>query len=183
MNNIEDLDIIDSVLKGNVNDYSLLIDRYKNKAFSLLIGILKNKEDAEEVLQDSFIKAYNSLASFRKDSKFSTWFYKIVYNTGITAISIKKRKIQMEMKSIDDLHYLIDENEKEEKYLKEYVIKMVDRLPVRNFLVLILFYLDNFQLKEISEVMDLSIPNTKVLLHRSRNILREHNYQEEINER
>ena len=187
MKKLTDIEIIDSVQKGNTNDYTLIIDRYKNKAFSLLVNILKNKMDAEEALQDSFIKAFNSLDSFRRESQFSTWFYKIVYNTGLTIISAKKRKIEMEMSSIDDLYFLKDEDNEvysmsENK--KEYLIKMVDKLPVRNSLVLILFYLDNLSLKEISEVLDLSLVNCKVLLHRSRNLLRDlliqHNYQEEL---
>lgn len=187
MKKLTDNEIIESVLKGNDNDYSLLIDRYKDKAFSLLMGIVKNKMDAEEALQDSFIKAYTALGSFRNDSKFSTWLYKIVYNTGLTIISNKKRKIEMEMGSIDDMPFLKEKDS--EIYsmtndAKEYLIDLVDQLPVRNSLVLILFYLDSFSLKEISEVMNLSIVNTKVLLHRSRNLLREllleHNYQEEL---
>ena len=186
MKKIHDNEIIDSVLKGNENDYSLLIDQYKDRAFSLLMGIVKNREDAEEALQDSFIKAFTALGSFRKDSKFSTWFYRIVYNTGISVISSKKRKIEMEMGAIDDMPFLKDDDEiySITDGAKEYLLEMVDKLPVRNSLVLILFYLDNFSLKDISEVLNLSIVNTKVLLHRSRNLLRElllkHNYQEEL---
>jgi RNA polymerase sigma-70 factor (ECF subfamily) len=187
MNKLSDNEIIESVLKGNENDYALIIDKYKDRAYSLLIGIVKNNLDAEEALQDSFIKAFNALSSFRKDSKFSTWFYRIVYNTGITIISNKKRKIEMEMSSIDEMPYL---NEKDSEIYsladgaKEYLLNLVDQLPVRNSLVLILFYLDGFSLKDISEVLNLSLVNTKVLLHRSRNLLRElllaHNYQEEL---
>lgn len=187
MNKLSDYEIIDSVLKGNENDYALIIDKYKDRAYSLLCGIVKNDLDAEEVLQDCFIKAFNALKTFRKEAKFSTWFYKIVYNTGLSVISSKRRKIEMEMSSIDDLKlfkksddeiYGIAENS------KDYLIKMVDKLPIRNSLILILFYLDGFSLKDISEVMNISIVNTKVMLHRSRNLLRqlliEHNYQEEL---
>jgi len=143
--------------------------------------------DAEEALQDSFIKAFNALINFRKDSKFSTWFYKIVYNTGLTILSNKKRRTEIEMTSIDEMYNLEEVDNKIYSITedaKDYLIKMVDKLPVKNSLVLILFYLDGFSLKDISEVMDLSLVNTKVLLHRSRNSLREmlikHNYQEEI---
>jgi RNA polymerase sigma-70 factor (ECF subfamily) len=187
MNNLSDNEIIDSVLKGNKNDYALIIDRYKDKAFSLLCGIIKNSLDAEEALQDSFLKAFNSLNDFRKDSKFSTWFYRIVYNTGLTLISNKKHQVQMEMKSIDDFHSLKevdDEIYSITEDAKGYIIKMVDKLPVKNSLILILFYLDGLSIKDISEVLNLSLVNTKVLLHRSRNLLRDllikHNYEEEL---
>ena len=73
MKNLTDIEIIESVKKGNQSDYALLIDRYKNKAFSLLVRMLKNEMESEEVLQDCFLKAYNSLDSFRQESKFSTW--------------------------------------------------------------------------------------------------------------
>ncbi len=187
MNNLSDYEIIDSVLKGNENDYALIVDRYKDRGFSLLCGIIKNNLDAEEALQDSFIKAFNSLNNFRKDSKFSTWFYRIVYNTGLTLISNKKHQVQMEMNSIDDFHSLKEADD--EIYsltedAKAYLIKMVDKLPVKNSLVLILFYLDGLSIKDISEVLDLSLVNTKVILHRSRNLLRDllikHNYEEEL---
>ncbi|MEE9432086.1 MAG: sigma-70 family RNA polymerase sigma factor [Melioribacteraceae bacterium] len=187
MKNISDIEIIESVLKGNESDYTLIIERYKDRAFSLLSNMLKNKLDAEEALQDSFIKAFRSLNTFRKDSKFSTWFYKIVYNTGLTIATNKKRKLQMEMNSIDEIYNLKDEDNEiyaTSENAKDYLIKIVDKLPTRNALILILFYIDSFSLKEISEVLDVTVPNVKVLLHRSRNLLREmlikHNYQEEI---
>ncbi len=91
------------------------------------------------------------------------------------------------MSSIDDIHYLKESDN--EVYsitenAKDYLINMVDRLPVRNSLILILFYIDGLSLKDISEVLNLSLVNTKVLLHRSRNSLRdiliEHNYQEKL---
>ena len=187
MKKLSDKEIIDSVLKGNVNDYTLLIDRYKHKAFSLLINMLKNKMDAEEALQDTFIKAYNSLNNFRSESQFSTWLYKITFNTALTILSAQKRKIEMQMNSIDNLNYLKDEDNEVysiSETKKEYLLNIVDKLPIRNSLVLILYYMDNLSIKEISEVMDLTLVNTKVLLHRSRYLLKElliqHNYQEEL---
>lgn len=187
MKKLSDIEIIDSVLKGNQGDYSLLIDRYKDKAFSLLKRLLGNEMDAEEALQDSFLKAYNSLGSFRRDSKFSTWFYRITYNTGLTILSSKKRKIEHEMSSIDE-HFDLGDFDNEiystTSNPKDYLLKMIDKLPIRNALVLILFYIDDMSLNEISQVMDVSLVNAKVLLHRSRNSLRDlllkHNYLEVI---
>lgn len=187
MDKLSDIEIIESVLKGNDNDFALIVDRYKDRAFSLLCGIVKNEMDAEEALQDSFIKAFNALRTFRKDSKFSTWFYKIVYNTGLTILSSKKRRVEMEMTSIDEIHNLKEMDSEiysVTESAKEYIIGMVDKLPIKNSLILILFYIDGLSLKDISEVLNISIVNTKVLLYRSRNSLREllieHNYQEEL---
>ena len=68
MKHLSDIEIIDSVLQGNANDYSLLISRYKHKAFSLLKRMLKNEMDAEEVLQDCFVKAFFALKSFKREA-------------------------------------------------------------------------------------------------------------------
>ncbi len=187
MRNLSDAEIIDSINRGNVSDYSLLVSRYKNRAFSLLRRLLKNEMDAEEALQDSFLKAYNSLKGFRKESQFSTWFYRIVYNTGLSIISSQKRKIEQQMSSIDgkfDLASHDNEVYSTADNAQQYILKMVDKLPVRNALVVILFYMDGLSLNEISQVMGTSLVNTKVLLHRSRNALKDlllkHNYQEEM---
>jgi len=187
MKKYSEKDIIESVKRGNQSDFSLLIDIYKNKAFSMLKRMLKNQMDAEEALQDSFLKAYENLATFRGDSKFSTWFYRIVYNTALTRLASAKRKIEKEMSSIDD-HYDLYENDdkiySESKDAKTYLFNVIEELPVRNAVVLILFYIDDMSLNEISQVMDVSLVNAKVLLHRSRNLLRDlllkHNYQEEM---
>lgn len=187
MRNLTDEQIIDSIKKGNKSDFSLLVERYKDRAFSLLRRMLKNEMDAEEALQDCFMKVYSSLETFRFESKFSTWLYKITYNTGLTVLASKKRQIEKEMSSIEDHFDLGEEDEKiyaESENVKEYTLKLVDKLPPRNALVLILFYIDDMSLKDISEVLEISLVNVKVLLHRSRNALRdmilEHDYQKEI---
>ena len=68
----------------------------------MLNRMLKNEMDAEEVLQDSFLKAFSGLRNFKNEAKFSTWFYRIVYNTALTRLSGKQRKIENETSSIDD---------------------------------------------------------------------------------
>ncbi len=187
MKKMTDIEIIDSVTRGNTADFALLIDRYKDKAFSLLKRMLKNEMDAEEVLQDSFLKAYNSLKNFRHEARFSTWFYRIVYNSALSVLSANKRKIEHEMISIDEYFQpgIIDDRiYSSSENAQEYILKLIDQLPIRNALVTILFYVDGLSLSEISKVMDISLVNTKVLLHRSRNALRDillkHNYQEEM---
>ena len=176
MKNLTDAEIIESVKKGNQADYAVLIDRYKNKAFTMLKRMLKNDFDAEEVLMDCFLKAYNNLANFKFESKFSTWFYRIVYNSALTKLSSTKRKIENEMSSVDDLHYL------ESKYLADDFIKddnsalvkkIVNELPPKNAAVITMFYLEEMSTEEISDALKISIANVKVVLHRSRNALRE----------
>ena len=176
MKNISDFDIIESVKRGNSADFSILIDRYKNKAFSLLKRMLKNEFDAEEVLQDCFLKAFNSLSSFKQESKFSTWFYKIVYNTVLTKLSSKKRKIENEMSSVDDhfeLEYKSNVNEIDNREMSELLKKLISQLPENHAAVVSMFYLDEMSCEEISEVVNTSVSNVKVMLYRSRNALKE----------
>ena len=187
MKNLSDLEIIESVLRGNHSDFSILLNRYKNKAFSLLKRMLKNEMEAEEVLQDCFLKAFNGLKNFKKESKFSTWFYRIVYNTALTKLSVQKRKITNEMSSIDEhVNLFNDEDFKtsEKKDFSRFLNELIEKLPEKYSAVISMFYLEEMNCEEISEVMQISVSNVKVLLYRSRNALRDvvvkNNYLEEL---
>ena len=176
MKNLSDVEIIESVLKGNSADFIFLVDRYKNKAFSMLKRMLRSHEDAEEVLQDCFLKAYNNLKTFKFEAKYSTWFYRIVYNTALTKLSSKKRQTESEMADIDELHDLESNYSADEiirSDLSDAVRKIVSELPAKNSAVITLFYLEEMTCEEISETLNMTINNVKVLLHRSRNLLKE----------
>jgi RNA polymerase sigma-70 factor (ECF subfamily) len=176
MRNLSDQEIIDSVRKGNSTDYSILVNRYKNKAFSMLKRMLKNDFDAEEVLQDCFLKAYKSLVGFKGESKFSTWFYRIVYNTALTKLSSQKRKTETEMTSVEDHFNLVSEynsNEFDKSDVNELIRETISKLPEKHSAIITMFYLNEMTIDEISEVMGLSVTNIKVMLHRSRNALRD----------
>lgn len=185
---IPDIEIINSIQHGNKEDFRLLVDRYKDRAFSMLKRMLKNEMEAEEVLQDSFIKAFNSIPNFRGDAKFSTWFYKIVYNTCLTVLSNQKRKKDIEFISIDEEFEIGAYDNKiyaQAENGNEYLYKLIDKLPIRYSLIIILFYIDNLSINEISNILDVSIVNVKVILFRARNELKDlmikHNYQKEYN--
>ncbi len=94
---LNDSEIISKVINGDQQAYALLVERYQNYVFTLSLRFTKNREDAEEVSQDIFIKAYRALADFKGSSKFSTWLYTIVNNTCITFL----RKKKLETYSLD----------------------------------------------------------------------------------
>ena len=149
--------------------------------------MLKNEMEAEEVLQDCFLKAYKNLRNFRQESKFSTWFYKIVYNTALTRLSAQKRKIENEMASIDEFYNLKSEYDfrsAEKKDVSRFIKEMIDKLPVNYASVINMYYIEGMSCEEIGEVMEISLTNVKVLLHRSRNVLKDlllkNNYAEEM---
>ena len=176
MKDLSDLEIIESIKNGNNSDYSLLIDKYKNKAFSMLVRMLKNEMDAEEVLQDSFLRAYNGLRNFKNEAKFSTWFYRIVYNTALTRLSGKVRKMENETTSIDDMLELksdYDYNNSEKADLNRFISEIIKELPPKYASVINLFYLEGMSCEEISEVMVITVASVKVILHRSRNALKD----------
>lgn len=175
MKHISDVEVIESVKKGNAADFSILVDRYKDKAFTMLKRILKNEFDAEEVLMDAFLKVYNNLNSFKFESKFSTWFYRIVYNSALTRLSSSKRKIEEAMNSIDDLTFLESKYKADEfndSDVSNFVRKIIDDLPPKNAAVVTMFYLEEMNIEEISEVLEISVSNVKIILYRSRGILK-----------
>jgi len=172
MRDLSDHEIIDSVLRGNVNDYATLIDRYKNKAFSLLLRMIRNRMSAEEALQDAFLKAYQNLGNFRKESSFGTWFYKIVYNTGLTKINSRQNRsdknlVSMEKENSPELKY-----SPESSSLSDALNELVDQLPQNYSSVITLFYTGGYNCEEIAEMTSNSVSNVKVLLHRARTALR-----------
>ncbi len=86
-----DVAIVQKVLGGDKRAYAELVDRHKEKAMTLAIRMLKNREDAEEAIQDTFVRAFNALPRFEWKSSFSTWFYRIVYNVCATHLTRRER--------------------------------------------------------------------------------------------
>ena len=141
-------------------------------AYTVAIKIVKSHEDAEEVAQDSFLKAYEKLDSFKGNSKFSTWLYTIVYRNSITKI----RKKKVATTDIDD--YVMDnysegsefpqleaiKNGEQQKYVRE----AIDRLPEKDALLITLFYMNESSVEEIEQITNLTQSNIKVKLFRAR---------------
>lgn len=168
-----DTHYINEVLKGNTEAFGHLIRTHQNKAFGIALSMVKNEDHAKDVVQESFITAYGSLASFRNDSKFSTWLYRIVVNTALQFLNKEKPKEEV----IQD--YFITDDEKasyndalgqlKNQDLKVLIKKVFERIPTKEALVLQLFYLDDQSITEIEEITDFTKANIKVLLHRGRN--------------
>lgn len=175
---------IDKVLNGDISVYSKLVDRHKDMAFSIALKIVRIREDAEEIVQDAFIKAYQKLSSFRKDAKFSTWLYRIVYNAAIS--HTRKRRLEsteltigtIENYSVDEISESVDRMDKQRQ--KELVNKLIDQLPALEFTLINLYYRQELSVDEISGITDLSTSNVKVKLFRIRKALY-HKLQKEVN--
>lgn len=163
---------INLILNGDASAFSILVDRYKDLVFSLTIKMLKNREEAEEVSQDTFIKVYKSLPKFKGDSKFSTWIYKIAYNSCLDRLKKNKKFYnnvtideftEHQVKTIDNALENLETKEREQA-----IQDCIALLPSEDGFLLTLYYFEEQSLDEISKVMDLTPNNVKVKLFRSR---------------
>ncbi len=163
---------ISSILAGNITDFSILVDKYRDMVYTLAYRIVGNSEDAEELAQDVFIKAYRSLKDFRGKSKFSTWLYSIAYNSSIS----KVRKKKLESISFDNhevaRYDIIDDGYEEYYNFDKVPVKLLkqalDEINPVDKAILTLYYQEDKPVKEISKVTGLTDSNVKVRLHRSR---------------
>ena len=163
---------IDQVLQGNINAFTYIIDLHKDKAFNLAFRICCNREDAEEIAQDSFLKAYRALGSFKRKSSFSTWLYRIVYNTAVSFVRVKKREIL----SLDDfpadtrdfMGTGISEEEAEIEYRRSLINFAFQKISEEDRSLITLHYYEDMSTEEISEVTGISRSNVKVKLFRAR---------------
>jgi RNA polymerase sigma-70 factor, ECF subfamily len=168
---------INKVLNGNSYAFSYLLEKYKDYVFTIAVNVVKNREEAEDVAQESFVKAYNQLKTFKGNSKFSTWLYTITFRTAISAT----RKSNLTVFDIDT--YIIDNysddglvNQIEmlaKKDREYYIKKALATLPELDALVLTLYYLNENTTEEIEEITGFKKNNIKVRMHRARKKLAE----------
>jgi len=185
---LSDNEIISRVLRGEQNAYAELVNRYQGYVFTLTLRMIKSREDAEEVAQDVFIKAYRSLADFRGESKFSTWLYTITTTTSITFL----RKKKLDIHSLDDEKVFetadnrdsgFSANLVEQKSRVGMVNQAIALLSRDDAEVITLFYKAEQTLEEISKILGLETNTVKVRLHRARTRLKdkmEKHFSEEV---
>ena len=163
---------IERIQAGETECFATLLDRYSQPVFSLIVKIVDNREDAEELTQDVFLKVFRSLSSFQGNSLFSTWLYRIAYNVAISATRKKKYEwVAVEESLIEDVHeHAINEEieqlEKEEQLCR--LEKALEQLPPDERALVSLFYMQEKQIDEIVSITGLSVSNVKTRLHRIR---------------
>ncbi len=173
-----DTEVLSRVLNGDQNAYALLVDRYRNFVFTIVLKYVKNREDAEEIAQDTFIKAYRSLADFKGLSKFSTWLYRIATTTSITFLRKKKPEVHpldhdhIYQKAIN-LDGGLHANIIEQKNRQSMVRQAIERLGEGDAQVLLLFYNAEQNLDDIAQIMGKETNAVKVQLFRARARLKE----------
>ena len=173
MSNKEDILIyIDQVLQGNVNAFTHIVDRHKDRAFNLAFRICCSREEAEEITQDSFLKAYRALGSFKRKSSFSTWLYRIVYNTAVSYVRLKKKEIlSLEDFPADATDFTgtgTSDEEADAEYRRSLINFAFQKISDEDRSLITLHYYEEMSTDEISEVTGISKSNVKVKLFRAR---------------
>lgn len=173
-----DSEIITRVLNGEHQLYAELVKRYQNFVFTIALKYTPVREDAEEIAQDAFVKAYRALKDFRGESKFSTWLYSIVNSTSITFL----RKKRLDTHSLDNDHVfeVADNqasdnkaNQVEHKSKLAMVSRAIDLLSPDDARLITLFYKAEQSLEEIAGILKMETNTVKVKLHRARQRLKD----------
>jgi RNA polymerase sigma-70 factor (ECF subfamily) len=163
---------IKKIIDGDTNSFGIIVERYQNMVFSLALKMLKHREESEEVSQDTFIKVYKSLSKFNGESKFSTWIYRIAYNTCLDRIKKNsKYNNDVEINDITSNQIFQTESKFDSLETKERSIivkECMDKLPEDERIIMHLFYFEELSLKEIVEIVSMTEGNVKVKLFRAR---------------
>jgi len=187
---LTDIELINQSLAGNQAAYADLVKRHQRFVFTLALRFSKSREDAEEITQDCFVKAYRHLSQFQGGSKFSTWLYSIVYTTAMTFL----RKKRLDTTSIDNEDTYIqlentssglENNLAENKSRSYYVNQAIAQLLPDDTAIITLFYKGEQSLEEIAQTLNMETNTVKVKLFRARQRLKdklEHNLKHEARE-
>lgn len=182
-----DRELIQQVIAGNQQVFAVLVNRYQAMVFTVAFRLTGSREDAEELAQSAFVKAYRSLADYRHEAKFSTWLYTIVHHLSLSFLR-KQKPMVLQLGDEQFRERLTDAGangivQSENKSRKQLLAKAMDLLPTDDAAIISLFYQGEQTLDEIAIVMGITPNNAKVKLHRARFKLKkilEENYATEI---
>lgn len=175
MKNQPDQFLIDKTLYGDTRAFGLLIEKYQDYIFTVVYRMIKVREEAEEIVQDTFLKAYEALPTFRGESKFSTWLYRIAYRKtldrlrkgyGLTTSEVIE---EITGNAVENLENGLELMLQEER--SDVIKKCLLQLPEQEAAIITLYYFEEQSVREIAEVTELSEDNIKIKLYRSRKLL------------
>ena len=163
--------IIKEILDGKTANYEYFLDRYGQQVFVLIDRIVSCQEDAEELTQDVFLKAFQQLSSFKAESSFSTWIYRIATNVAISAVRKRRDEaIRLDNSVFANLsdtqvdEALEDESEEQLQRLQ----RAMENLEPDERALITLYYLEEKPLAEVAFILGLTEGNARVKLHRIR---------------
>ena len=172
MNHQDDHLLIKDICAGQTQLYAILVKRYEGLIFTLCMRMMKNREDAEEVAQDVFVKAYQALSGFKGDAKFSSWLYRIAYNRSLDMLARKKRQPSFENteelanSNFENIENALDnmEHAKQQSFIKE----AINQLESEDAFIVTVYYYEEQSVAEIAQITGLTESNIKIKLFRSR---------------
>ena len=165
--------LIKNILHGDTRCFATLVDKYKDLVFAGVMRMVKNREDAEDLTQEIFVKAYTSLPKFKGESKFSTWLFRIAFNEASTMYrsnSLDTTPVEdwMNFEESADTGFITQMGELRSQERSQYIQKAMDRMDSRDAMILTLFYLNEHNIAEISDICSMSTANVKTTLSRAR---------------
>jgi RNA polymerase sigma-70 factor (ECF subfamily) len=173
--------LIDNVIHGNKSDFITLIEPYYERLYLKIYSIVKNENDAKDILQDALIAAYISLKNFKKESSIYTWLYRIVVNKALDYLKSQKKENQyIDPNSnpySENLQFFVENilnvpEKKEQNELYEYLMYEIEQLEERYKEILIMRYFDGLTYEEIAEVKNIRIGTVKSRIHKAKELLK-----------
>ena len=174
---LSDETLIQQAQAGRQSAFAMLVKRYEQYVFTLALRFVKNREDAHEVAQDCFLRAFRYLPDFRGEAKFTTWLYRIVYSTSmnflrkqtpdIQSLDDEARPIRLKDEGTADVSAHLERNDR-----NAALQQAISLLSSDDSGIITLFYLYEQSLEEICEVMGLTMTNAKTKLCRARQRLK-----------
>ena len=170
-------EIIRSVLRGNVNDFEKLVTAYEKNVYNIALRMVGDPDDAAEMTQETFIKAYRALSSFRGDSKFSSWLYRIASNVCLDFLRSRSRHPQVSLSTVDEddraTFELPDMRQNPEEQLMkklgmEAVRRGLEQLPEQQRQILVLRELGGLSYAELAQTLGLEEGTVKSRIFRAR---------------
>lgn len=173
----EDTLYIERTLAGDTTAFAVLVERHQDLVFSVVVKIVRQRQDAEDVAQEVFLKAFRSLSSFRKDARFSTWLCRIAYNAAVSYVRKKRPDKISDTVEVSDGLLMEHESADSADYL-EYQLRLLkvsmSKLSTDDEVLITLYYRHGKTTEEIATITSISVSNVKVRLHRIRKKLYEH---------
>jgi RNA polymerase sigma-70 factor (ECF subfamily) len=168
----QDQQFISQFKSGDLGGFEMLVKKYQKTAVDIAYSLTFNLVNAEDIAQEAFIKVYHNLDSFRGESKFSSWFYRIIVNT---AYDFLRRSRQALSVSLDDAScpQLSDNNRFEDPLVKETVEAALKKLPFKYRSVIILKEIEGYSYQEIAGLLRISIGTVESRIFRARKMLKD----------
>ena len=172
---MDDSHYIAQVLKGNLNAFTPLVEKYQQYVYILVKRTCPHPAEAEELAQDIFVKAYEHLREFKGSAAFSTWLYRIAFNTAVSHAR-KRKRYGVSIDNIDLRTFALSPEEEqsgmERIERREQTCAALERLlatlPADEQMLISLYYKEGIKMEEVATVSGLSLSNTKVKIHRIR---------------